>query len=89
MVIYKALLKHGHSNFKLEILEYCARADVREREQDYLNKLPHEYNILAEAGSSLGYRHSEESKAKMSAAKKGRKLSEEHKTQIGEAIKKG
>lgn len=39
MYIYKAILKHGHSNFSLEILEYCEPADVLEREQYYINLL--------------------------------------------------
>jgi transcription initiation factor IIF auxiliary subunit len=67
-IIYKALLKHGYSNFQLEILEYCERDKVRAREQYYLDHLEHEYNILPIAGSSLGQNHSEETKAKISEA---------------------
>jgi hypothetical protein len=33
--------------------------------------LEHEYNILEKAGSSLGYRHLEETKTKISDAQKG------------------
>ena len=29
LIIYKAILKYGHENFKLEILEYCSRVVVR------------------------------------------------------------
>ena len=54
MVINKALLKYGFSNFKLEILEYCDLDNVIEREQYYINLLKPEYNILDTAGSSLG-----------------------------------
>ena len=35
-----------------------------------------EYNILKTAGSSLGFKHSEEARAKMSASKTGRVFSE-------------
>jgi hypothetical protein len=64
--IYNALLKYGHSNFSLTILEYCSPDICIEREDYYLSSLPHEYNILPKAGSSLGHKHSEESKKIMS-----------------------
>ncbi len=60
----RALLKYGHSNFKLEILEYCEPANAVNREQYYINLLKPDYNILKIAGSSLGYKHTEESLAK-------------------------
>ena len=60
MYIYRSLLKHGYSHFKLEILEYCAAEDTRRREQYYFDLLKPEYNILQTAGSSLGFKHSEE-----------------------------
>jgi len=74
--ISRALVKYGHSNFKLEILEYCEadRLIILEREQHYINLLKPEYNILKIAGSPLGYKHTEESLAKM----RNRKLSKEH-----------
>src|SRR5215217_6586816 len=50
-VIYRALLKYGHSNFSLEILEYCDKAEVIKREQYYLDSLKPEYNILTTAYS--------------------------------------
>jgi group I intron endonuclease len=71
--IYNALLKHGHSNFSLTILEYCFPEKCIERENFYLSSLNHEYNILEKAGSSLGKKHSEETKIKMSDAQKGEK----------------
>ena len=65
MLIHKALLKYGYSNFKLEILEYCEPLVVLNREQFYLDLLKPEYNILKVAGSRLGYKHTEETKAKI------------------------
>ena len=60
-----------------------------EREQYYLNTLNPEYNILKQAGSSLGFKLSQETKIKMSNAKKGlsspkkdKKLSEDTKLLI-------
>ena len=64
MVINKAILKHGYSNFKLEILEYCNPEKCIEREQYYIDLLKPEYNILKTAGSTLGYKHTEETLAK-------------------------
>jgi len=60
--IYCALLKNGYSNFSLTILEYCESEQCLEREDYYLYCLPHEYNILQKAGSSLGHNHSDEKK---------------------------
>lgn len=62
--IDRALLKHGFSNFSLEILEYCTVDNVLKREQYYLDKLKPEYNIVEKAGSTLGYTHTEESLTK-------------------------
>ena len=46
MVISKALLKYGYTNFKLEILEYCDKDIVREREQHYFDLLQLFYSGL-------------------------------------------
>lgn len=58
-LIYKALLKYGYYNFQLDILEYCDPSILIEREQYYLDMLNPKYNILAKAGSSTGFKHSE------------------------------
>jgi hypothetical protein len=69
----RALLKYGYSNFKLEILEYCLPEDVINREQYYLDLLQPEYNIYKVAGSPSGYKHTEETLAKLREIKKGNK----------------
>jgi len=69
--IYRALLKHGHDNFSLTILEYCDKEKCIERENYYLSSENHEYNILEKAGSRLGSKHSELTKIKISDANKG------------------
>ncbi|VBB87389.1 GIY COII i1 grp IB protein, partial (mitochondrion) [Podospora comata] len=71
LIISRALIKYGYSNFQLEVLEYCDIADLTEREQYYLDKLNPKYNILKIAGSSLGYKLTEETKAKISKSLKG------------------
>jgi group I intron endonuclease len=65
MVICRALLKYGYSNFSLEILEYCLPEKCVEREQHYLDLLPNNYNTLSKAGSSLGFKHSKDTLAQI------------------------
>jgi group I intron endonuclease len=60
--VHAALLKYGYSSFKLEILEYCDKFNLIEREQHYINMLKPEYNVLKIAGSNLGFKHSESTK---------------------------
>jgi group I intron endonuclease len=72
VTIYKALLKYGHSNFTLEILEYCDISDLLKRETYYIRLLNPSYNILKQGGSLLGFKHSEATLAKM----RGRKHSD-------------
>lgn len=38
-IIYSAILKYGHSNFRLDILEYCEPSRLLNREQYYLDLL--------------------------------------------------
>lgn len=69
--ISRAILKYGYSNFSITILEYCNKSDLLERELYYFYKLEPQYNVLKIAGSSLGFNHSEETKAKISKSLKG------------------
>lgn len=72
LVISRALLKYGYSNFSVEILEYCDKSVLSEREQYYFDKLNPIYNTLKIAGSSSGFKQSEETKNKISQSLKGR-----------------
>ena len=71
LIISRALIKYGYSNFSVTILEYCDISDLLVREQYYFDNLNPEYNILKLAGSSKGFKHSEETKAKISKSLKG------------------
>jgi hypothetical protein len=83
MVIHKALIKYGYSGFKLEIIEYCNQNEVLTREQYYLDLLKPEYNILKKAGSSLGFKHTDKTRALMSNSAKNKKaVSEETKAKL-------
>ena len=64
MPIYNAILKHGHENFIFEIIEYCLSEDTIKREQFYLDNFDFEYNVLANANSLAGYKHTAETLAK-------------------------
>jgi group I intron endonuclease len=46
IIIYRALLKYGHSNFSLDILEYSEPSELIAREQYYIDYFKPEYNIL-------------------------------------------
>jgi group I intron endonuclease len=81
MTIYKAILKYGYVNFRLEILEYCDPNILLVREQYYLDLLKPEYNQLNIAGSSLGYKHTMETLIKF----KARRFSSETLTNLAKA----
>lgn len=42
--IYRALLEEGYGSFTLEVLEYCNKSILIEREQYYIDLLKPEYN---------------------------------------------
>ena len=56
-------------------------------EQKWIDTLKPEYNIYLIAGSAKGFKHSAETKNKMSKSAIGKKLSENHKDKIREAKK--
>lgn len=55
-----------------EILEYCDKLLTLKREQYYLDIEKPEYNILKIAGSRVGSKHTNETKARMSLTKQGK-----------------
>jgi len=71
--IYRALLRYGYSEFRLDILEYCDISTIIEREQYYLDNLKPEYNILKFARSLYGFKHSIKSIECMRIAHLGRR----------------
>jgi group I intron endonuclease len=87
--------KHGPEAFTFSVLLLCDRENVLFYEQRCLDAYAPEYNTAPIAGSQLGYRHSQESRAKMSAARpkdfspmKGRKHTPEALAKIS-ASRKG
>jgi group I intron endonuclease len=87
-ILQNSFNKYGYENFIYEVLEYVD--DINNlilREQYWFDLLNPTFNIAKIAGNSLGIKHSEETKKKISELKKGIKLSEEHKKKIGIASK--
>lgn len=84
--------KHGIESFDFSIVEYVDdHSMLLEREQVWIDFFKPTYNIAKFAGSpTRGLKFSAETRAKMSAAGKGRKrapFSEEHRARIGESKK--
>lgn len=88
--------KYGEECFIFEIIEVCDLSSLLIREQFYLDLFKsyernNGYNIIKIAVGNYGYKFSEESRKKMSLAKKGLKpkigfkLSDETKKKIGDA----
>lgn len=86
--------KYGEKNFTFMVREFVKdKSKLIEREQwwmDFLKSNNRElgYNIRLIAESCLGIKHSEETKQRMSLAKKGKTWSEDYKKKMSE-VKKG
>ena len=86
MPITKALLKYGYVNFSLLILEYVEPRFLTARETFYITHIMPYYNVLKEGYSSLGYKHTEETKKLLSELAKNRVHSDETKGLIARAV---
>lgn len=87
--LQRAWDKYGEAFFSIEVVEKCARTELRVLEQGYLDLTKaadpaHGFNASPSAGSVFGLRHSAESREKISKAITGRVLSETHKARIGD-----
>jgi group I intron endonuclease len=84
--ITKALLKYDYSNFSLLILEYVEPTYLTVRETFYIIHILPYYNVLKQGYSSLGYKHTEETKKLLSELAKNRIHSEKTKSLIARAV---
>jgi group I intron endonuclease len=86
MPIVNALLKYDQSNFTLLILEYVETESLTIRETYYITLLMPYYNVLKQGYSSLGYKHTEETKKLLSELAKNRIHSDLTKSLIARAL---
>lgn len=71
--LYQAMRKYGLDCFKFLTIKECKDYwDALEGERAYIALLKPVYNLTSGGGGVKGHRHSEESKQKMSLAKKGK-----------------
>lgn len=77
--------KHGEDSFTFEVLEYCEKKRLIEREQFYIDNEKPAYNISPTAGNRLGVESTDETKRKISEARKGKVKSDESKRKMSEA----
>jgi group I intron endonuclease len=86
--------KHGETCFEFSICEHCEQEQLIMREQFYIDNEKPTYNIFPSAsGFYLGFKHSEESKRRISEAQMGERnpnfgkhMSEEQKRKISERM---
>lgn len=86
-ILQNSFNKHGILNFRFEIIENCNEENCIEIEQLYINHFEsfnpkNGYNICRYAGSVLGKKLSEETKAKISLANSGFVMTEDAKRHL-------
>lgn len=86
-ILQRSWNKYNESNFIFIKIAYCPVEYLLKLEQWFLDNLKPQYNICKTAGNTLGRKHTEESKRKISIAGKGRPVSEENKKKLSERMK--
>lgn len=86
MPVVKALLKYGQSNFTLLILEHVEPQTLNIRETFYITHVTPYYNVLKQGYSSLGYKHTENTKKLLSELANNRTHSDKTKSLITKAL---
>jgi group I intron endonuclease len=86
MPIVKALLKYDQSNFSLLIIEHVELQNLIERETYFITYILPYYNVLKQGYSSLGYKHTEETKKLLSELATNRIHSDKTKSLIARAL---
>lgn len=87
--ISNSILKYGHDSFSVVILEIIgptnlvSKSAILNKEQHYLDLYKPILNLNPTAGSSLGFKHSEESKRLIAESRTGQLLSEATKLKLG------
>lgn len=84
--IIKALSKYGPEHFAILIIQYADIEKLAELETYYIVNLKPYYNVLKYGYSSLGFKHTEETKKMLSELAKNRVHSEKTKSLISKAL---
>lgn len=87
-LICRSLLKYGYQNFKLEILEYCSKSIVAEREAYWITKLNPTYNLVKVVDGEFKFTHTIETKNKMKVSQQERFSDPDQKKQLSELHEK-
>lgn len=74
--------KYGEESFRFEVLHECLKENAVMFEQMYIDEHNPEYNMAPRAGSNLGLKLSDESRAKISAALSKRIISDETRSKL-------
>ena len=86
-----AIAKYGWENFSVEVVEICPVEQLNEREKFYIvkfnSKAPNGYNLTDGGEGHAGCSPSEETRTKISASNKGRRVSAETRAKIAAANK--
>lgn len=89
--LQRAWNKYSSKYFHFQVLEYCSRSALLEREQYWIDvekSYKSGYNSSPTAGSTLGYRFTEEQRKRLSDAHLGHKLSPERLKKLNDAARK-
>jgi len=86
MPIILALSKYGQEHFAGLIIEYVNIENLTVVETYYITSLLPYYNVLKQGYSSLGYKHTENTKILLSELAKNRVHSEKTKALISRAL---
>ena len=84
--IIKALSKYGPEHFAVLIIQYADIEKLAELETYYIVNLKPYYNVLKYGYSSLGFKHTEETKKMLSELAKNRVHSDKTKSLISKAL---
>lgn len=80
--------KYGEHSFSFEIIELISdKTQLISREQFYFDMLKPQYNVLPTAGSLLGFKHSKETREKISKGMRGIKRSARTREKMSNAKK--